>query len=127
MFCLEIFDVVLTVLHISLILFFIFGWIYRKTRKVHYLLVTVIAISWFVLGLYNGFGYCFLTDFHWRIKKELGEGQLPVSFIKYILDKVTGKSFNDIFVDYLTLTFFIFVFIASTYLYLQDEIRKSKK
>jgi len=116
----KIIDICLTIFHIGLILFFILGWICKRTRKIHYLLVIIIATSWFVLGLFYGFGYCFLTDIHWRVKMLLNEENLPISFIKYILDKITGKDFNEIWVDYITLAVFICVLIISTFLYIKD-------
>ncbi|MGC8738144.1 MAG: DUF2784 domain-containing protein [Candidatus Hydrogenedens sp.] len=121
MFWIKIVDIFLTILHVGLILFFISGWIFKKTRKIHYILVIIIAISWFLLGLLYGFGYCFLTDIHWQIKTVLGEENLPISFIKYILDKITGKDFNDVLVDYVTLTIFVCVLINSTYLYIKEK------
>jgi len=127
MFWLKIIDICLTVLHISLILFFILGWIYKRTRKVHYLLVIIITISWFVLGLFYGFGYCFLTDIHWRVKMLLNEENLPISFIKYVLDKMTGKDFNEVWVDYITLAVFVCVLIISTSLYIRDNRKKNKE
>jgi len=127
MFWLKIIDICLKVLHISLILFFILGWIYKRTRKVHYLLVIIIAISWFVLGLFYGFGYCFLTDIHWRVKMLLNEENLPISFIKYVLDKMTGKDFNEVWVDYITLAVFVCVLIISTSLYIRDNRKKNKE
>lgn len=127
MFWLKIIDICLTVLHISLILFFILGWIYKRTRKVHYLLVIIITISWFVLGLFYGFGYCFLTDIHWRVKMLLNEENLPISFIKYVLDKMTGKDFNEVWVDYITLSVFVCVLIISTSLYIRDNRKKNKE
>ncbi len=124
MFWMKIIDICLTIFHIGLILFFILGWICKRTRKVHYLLVIIIATSWFLLGLFYGFGYCFLTDIHWRVKMLLNEENLPISFIKYILDKITGKDFNEIWVDYITLAVFICVLIISTFLYIKDKRKK---
>lgn len=127
MFWLKFFDVFLIVLHISLILFFILGWVPRKTRKVHFLLTIIIGISWFVLGLFYGFGYCFLTDIHWRVKMALQEKNLPISFIKYILDEITGINFNEVLVDYITLTVFICVLMISTLLYIKDKLESYKE
>lgn len=124
MFWIKIIDIFLTIFHISLITFFILGWICKRTRKVHYLLVIIIAISWFILGLFYGFGYCFLTDIHWRVKMILNEENLPISFIKYVLDKITGKDFSEIWVDYMTLAVFVCVLVISTFLYIKDNREK---
>lgn len=123
MFWLKSFDVFLIIIHVSLILFFILGWIPKKTREVHFILACIIAISWFVLGLFYGFGYCFLTDIHWRVKMLLQEEDLPISFIKYILDKMTGKNFNELLIDYITLVVFICVFMISILLYAKEKLK----
>ncbi|HUR31773.1 MAG TPA: hypothetical protein VMZ69_10110 [Saprospiraceae bacterium] len=44
----------------------------EKTRKAHLLVIDLTIASWFIIGLWKGFGYCFLTDWHWRIKEKLG-------------------------------------------------------
>lgn len=36
------------------------------------------------MGYWFGWGYCFLTDVHWDIKRALGEENLPASFVSYI-------------------------------------------
>jgi len=127
MFWVKVIDIFLTILHVGLILFFISGWIFKRTRKIHYILVIIITISWFLLGLFYGFGYCFLTDIHWHIKTLLREENLPISFIKYMLDKITGKDFNEVWVDYVTLTIFICVLIISTFLYIKNKCKKIEK
>ncbi len=129
MLWLQFLDVFLTIIHGSLILFFILGWISKKTRKVHFILVCIIAISWFVLGLFYGFGYCFLTDIHWRVKMSLQEENLPISFIKYIFDKMTGYDFNELLIDYITLAVFICILMISILLYIKEKfnVRFDKK
>ncbi len=129
MFWLKFFDIFFTIIHVSLILFFILGWVPKKTRKIHFILAFIIAISWFVLGLFYGFGYCFLTDIHWRVKMSLQEEILPISFIKYILDKITGYDFDELLIDYITLAVFLCVFTISTLLFIKDkyENREDKK
>lgn len=124
---LRLLDIFFTGFHIVFIIFFIFGWIYPKTRNIHLGLVILVTISWFILGLFYGFGYCFLTDIHWRIKMALGEEELPVSFIKYILDKLTGYSFDEKWVDYVTLSVFLGVLVISLFLFFQDRRAKNMR
>jgi len=64
-------DGLLHVFHISIILFFLFGWMLPKTRMVHYILALLILFSWCGLGMVFGFGYCLITDIQWRVKKIL--------------------------------------------------------
>jgi hypothetical protein len=65
-------------------------WIPRRTLRLHLGLVLCTTASWLGLGAFHGLGYCFLTDWHWRIKRALGETNLPGSFIEYALERPTG-------------------------------------
>ena len=56
-------------------------------------------ISWVGFGYYYGFGYCFLTDWHWQLKEKAGETDLPLSYIKLVLDRTTGKNINPELID----------------------------
>jgi hypothetical protein len=51
--------------------------------------MSITLFSWLALGLKYSIGYCFLTDWHWEVKRKLGETDLPASFIKYFLDAYT--------------------------------------
>lgn len=108
-------DLLLTFAHLAVIGFNLFGWIWKKTRKAHMVVVALTIASWFIIGLWKGLGYCFLTDWHWGIKEKLGENNLPNSFIKYFADKITGTSINPQIVDTVTLVLFLFVIIVSVY------------
>ena len=109
------FDITLTVFHLIFIVFVLIGWFFKKLRLIHFYSVLVVAISWFVLGLYYGFGYCPITDYHWRIKEMRGEYNLPYSFIEYIIEKPTGLDVSTDLVNYATLGLFLSVFVISVY------------
>lgn len=110
---LQILDITLLALHLLIISFNLTGWIWRATRKWHLLIVGITALSWILGGFFYGFGYCFLTDWHWQIKHKLGVSDLPASFIKYGLDSITGISFNPITVDLITgITFGVIVMLS---------------
>ncbi len=83
----EILDWVLSVVHGIVVVFNLLGWIPSKTRRLHFALVNLTAFSWMVMGSVYGWGYCFLTDWHWRVKHHLGEQDLPSSFVQYVLGK----------------------------------------
>ena len=79
-------DILFYVLHISVIVFNLFGWIPRRTRFAHRVLLGATAFFWLIIGPAIGaLGYCPLTDWHWRIKEMRGEATLPGSYIDYIL------------------------------------------
>ena len=110
-------DFFLTLLHLLIIGFNLFGWIWRSTRKAHFYLVIATIFSWVGLGYWFGFGYCPLTDWQWQIKAKLGERNLPNSFIKYFADKLTGMDISDNLIDTVTAVSFGLVVIVSFTLY----------
>lgn len=67
-------DAAFFVFHGLVVIVNVFGWIPRRTRRVHRIVMAATAFSWFALGplLGYGVGYCFCTDWHWRIRRALG-------------------------------------------------------
>ena len=98
------------VFHTAFILFVLFGWIWKKARKVHLAAIVLTSLSWFGLGVFYGFGYCFCTDWHWIVRQRLGYPEMPRSYIKFLILTVTGWDLNDMLVDAVTVTAFIGVF-----------------
>jgi hypothetical protein len=89
------------VTHIAAILFLTIGWIFIKTRKAHLLLLCLTIFSWIGLGYFFGWGYCFWTDWHWRVRDALGKDH-PASYIKLLVDSLTGQNWNVALVDIAT-------------------------
>ncbi len=112
---LSILNVLFTIAHLLLISFILSGWLWKKTRKAHFIAVVIIALSWFVLGIWYGWGYCPLTDWHWDVKDKLGEKDLPNSFVKYFADQVTGKNISSSLIDGVTVACLILAAMASVY------------
>lgn len=92
-------DWLLTAAHVAVVLAFVLLWIPRSTARLHGWLVLATAVSWLGLGLWKGIGYCFLTDWHWQVKRARGVVGLPNSFIKYGADFVTGQDLAPATVD----------------------------
>ena len=95
-------DALLTLLHLLVIGFNLFGWIWRRTQRAHLALILLTAASWFILGNWYGPGYCPLTDWQWDVKTRLGEQNLPASFITYFANRWTGSEFSDGLVNTVT-------------------------
>ncbi len=112
---LKIFDILFTLAHVALIGFNLLGWIWKRTRKAHLVVLVLTAASWFVLGIWYGWGYCPLTDWQWEIKEKLGEKNLPNSFVKYAVDKLTGLDINPSLVDTVTVGCLVAALLASVY------------
>ena len=85
--------------HTVFTLFNLVGWIWPSTRRAHLVAVLLTFISWFAFGLWHGWGYCFLTDWHWDVKQALGQRNLPNSFIKYFADWLLGTNISPALAD----------------------------
>lgn len=114
-------DALLDTAHLSLILFILFGFLHPRLRRIHLLATAATLVSWFGCGLYYGVGYCFLTDWHWQVKRRLGEEDLPYSFVQYALDRWTGVGLAGWTVDVLVALLGILPFLASLYLWQRDR------
>jgi len=108
-------DLFLTLLHLLIIGFNLFGWIFPATRRLHFIFILLTGASWFILGIWFGIGYCPITDWQWQVKEKLGETNLPNSFITYIANKITGRDFSDAFIDNLVLISFVSAVLLSVY------------
>ncbi len=98
------------IFHAVFTLFNMFGWIFKQTRKLHLWTVNMTLLSWLGFGLFYGWGYCFLTDWHYQVLYKLGERGLPRSYITYTLDRIFGLSLSDQLV--MTWTAIVFVLIV---------------
>lgn len=112
---LRLLDYFYTFLHLAIVGFNLLGWIWPSTRKAHLVLLTATLISWFLLGVWFGWGYCPVTDWQWEVKEKLGETDLPNSFIKYFADKISGKDFPAPLVDRVTLISFLLIVVVTVY------------
>jgi hypothetical protein len=120
-------DIFFVIFHTSLILFNLFGWIWKRTRKLNLLILALTGASWLFLGMIVGtIGYCPLTDWHFSILEKLGRTNLPNSYIKYLADRLTGSDINADLADKFTLYFFLTAFAISVFLNLRDYFRKRK-
>jgi ammonia channel protein AmtB len=108
-------DGFLTIVHLSIILFNLFGWIPKVTRKAHLISILLTAGSWFVLGIWYGMGYCPFTDWQWKVKSQLGEKNLPSNFIEYFLKKITNHDFSTNFINNLIAACFALAALLSLY------------
>jgi len=61
------------------ILFNLFGWIFRPLRKANLIVLALTGASWFILGIFYGIGYCPLTDWHFKLLYKHGQHALPDS------------------------------------------------
>ena len=114
-------DIFFVIFHTSLIFFNLFGWLWKRTRKLNLVILSLTGASWLFLGLIVGtLGYCPLTDWHFRILEKLGKTNIPSSYIKYLADRLTGLDFNASLVDNVTLYAFIVALVFSVFFNVKD-------
>src|SRR5689334_14771900 len=91
------------VFHTAFTLFNCIGWAFAKTRKPHLITMLLTVFSWFVLGIWYGWGYCACTEWHWRAREALGYHDRSNSYIHFLILKLTGKDLNQQLVEQATL------------------------
>jgi hypothetical protein len=123
---LKLVDFFFITFHTLLIIFNLFGWIFRKTRKLNLITLSLTCVSWFILGIFYGLGYCPFTDWHFKILAKMGQTGLPDSYVKYLADRLSGLDFDPRLINTVTLVSFLAAFAISIYLNIRDYIRRAK-
>jgi hypothetical protein len=117
-------DVFFTVFHTVLILFNLFGWIWKKTRRLNLICLLLTAGSWLILGIFYGIGYCPLTDWHFNVLERLGHTDLPPSYISFLIRRLTGLSPDQGLVDAGTAGGLIIALVISLYLNFRNWFKR---
>jgi hypothetical protein len=122
-------DYFFIVFHSSFTIFNMMGWIWKKTRKAHLVTLLLTAFSWFVLGIWYGWGFCFCTQWHWEVREALGSPIRSNSYIHFLINQLTGTSPPERLVDSVTVAVFALCVCMSVVLNARDFIlwRKSRK
>ncbi len=114
------------VFHSSLIIFNLFGWIWKKTRLANLIVILLTAFSWTILGIWYGFGFCPCTDWHWQVREKLGYFDMPSSYTKFLIDSLTGLDVKETMVDTLAVTLLALALVASVFTNVKDWKKKRK-
>ncbi|MDZ7773240.1 MAG: DUF2784 domain-containing protein [Balneolaceae bacterium] len=99
-------DLFLILFHTGLILFNLAGWVWKRTRRLHLWSVGITMFSWLGMGWYYGWGYCLCTDWHWQVRRRLGDAELPHSYTAFLAEELTGWSPDPGLVDFWTVALF---------------------
>ncbi len=121
----HILDIFFFVFHTTLTLFNCLGWIWKKTRKLNLVTLLLTAGSWFILGIWYGWGYCLCTDWHWAVREKLGFYDQTRSYIHFLILKLTGLNLEMGAVEKATLVIFLLALALSVFLNILDY-RKRK-
>lgn len=123
----QILNIFFFVFHTVFTLFNITGWIFPVTRKWNLITLLLTAFSWFILGIWYGWGYCFCTDWHWNVRERLGYHDSQDSYIHFLLLKLTSVNFNPELVEQFTLIIFLVCLILSVWLNIRSWRERRKK
>ncbi len=115
------------IFHTVFTVFNMVGWALPETRRLHLITMLLTASSWFILGIWFGWGYCLCTDWHWQIREKLGYHDKSDSYIHFLLLKLTGKNLDQQMVENGTLLFFVLSFVLSIWFNIRDRRQAIKK
>jgi len=128
MYMLVFLDYFFLIFHSIFTLFNMTGWIWKKTRKYHLITTLLTTFSWFILGIRYGWGYCFCTDWHWKVREALGNPIKSDSYIKFLIEELTGFNPPGDLVDTVTIAVFFSCVAATIILNARDySMWRSKK
>jgi len=111
------------VFHTVLIVFNLFGWVWKRTRLANLITLGATAFSWFILGIWYGFGYCPSTQWHWQVRLKLGYTIDTYSYTKFLVDTMTGLDMNAKLVDTMTVILFLLALSASVFTNIKQRLR----
>lgn len=83
-------DGAMWVFHTALIFFNVFGWLWKRTRRWNLITLGLTAVSWLLMGLWYGIGYCVCTDVHYRIRTAMGIDDPSGSYLQLLIWKLSG-------------------------------------
>ncbi len=112
--------------HSAFTLFNLSGWAFRKTRKWHLVTILLTAFSWFVLGIWYGWGYCFCTDWHWQVREAMKLHDRSQSYIHFLIWKTTGINMDPWLVERGTLIVFLLCLVLSVWLNIRDRKKRQE-
>ena len=119
-------NILFFVFHTVITVFNVTGWLFRRTRKWNLVTLLLTAFSWFILGIWYGWGYCVCTDWHWEVRELLGYHDQRRSYVHFLLLKLSGVDFNEALVDDVTLYVFLFSLVMSALLNFRDHKRRQQ-
>ncbi len=108
------------VFHSGVIIFNLSGWIWRKTRKANLVLLLLTAGSWFILGIWYGFGFCPCTEWHWQVRARLGHIDMSPSYLVFLIRTLTGMEVDKSRVDIFAVAFLIGALAISVGMNMRD-------
>lgn len=113
--------------HSALILFNLFGWVHPRLRPWHLASLLITAGSWFIMGIWYGWGYCICTDLHWDVLHELGHQDLPNSYIVHLGERLFGIRLSSFQGDALAVSGLFVPLILNLFLFFRERRKEREK
>jgi len=117
---LQFLNIFFFIFHTALTLFNLLGWIWRSTRFLNLISILLTFSSWFILGIWYGWGYCPCTDWHWEVRQELGYKIQTHSYIKFLFSTITGLEIPAFIIEMITVTGLAMAFLLSSFTNYRD-------
>ena len=121
---LHVLDWFFLIFHTGLSLFNSLGWMFRKTRRIQLVTISLTAASWFVLGIWYGWGFCPSTEWHWQVRDALGTPVQSDSYIHFLILEIMGLNLPARGVDIAVLAILGVSILLSVILNVRDFIIK---
>lgn len=99
--------------HTLWILFNMFGWMSRRTRLAHLVVLGLTILSWFGLGVFYGWGYCLCTDWHFQVRRQLGYAMTETSYIQLLIRQLFGLTISRELADSLAAGVLVLIVLAT--------------
>jgi hypothetical protein len=115
-------DWFLNFLHFIIVFSLMLGWIFKRTRKYHRILLGGTTLFWLLLGPLMGkqIGYCPVTDMAWRVRKARGETHLEYGYINYLVERA-GFYMSDHTTDIVVGSVFVSIWVATVFFWIRDR------
>lgn len=121
---LQVLDAFFLVFHAGFTLFNVVGWVFPRTRKAHRVTIVLTASSWFILGIWYGWGYCICTDWHWQVRRALGEPITSRSYIRFLIAEIIGVYIDPLLVERGTAVVFVILVGITIGLWVREHRRR---
>lgn len=123
----ELLNIFFFVFHSCIVLLNVFGWMFKATRKWSMICLLLTGASWFILGIWYGWGYCVCTHWHWEVRSKLGYKDESNNYIHFLISKLTGFDPPPSLVEKGIMIVFVISIVMCTVLSLRDHFKKKKR